>query len=147
MESSNLALFVGSLLQLAIIFLGQPAIYAVIGTTTARILAQTGYSKEINGVIAWFVLIFCAVGSAWAGHLFLSNDPVFIFGAIVGAITLLLSGALHVLRPYLIYLDWVEAHVFNVVLTAPAPVAAPAPGEAASDEHATAPLPTVNDGR
>jgi hypothetical protein len=110
-------------LQLALIFLAQPTVYAVIGTTTARILAQSGYSEVANGIIAWIVLIGCAVGSAWAGHLFLSNDPIFIFGTIVGAITLLLSGALHSLRPYLIYLDWVEQHVFNVVPPSPQQIA------------------------
>lgn len=102
-------------LQLLLIFLGQPAVYALVGTTVARILAQSGYSKEANGAIAWVVLVGCAIGSAWAGHLFLSNDPIFILGTIIGAITLLLSGALHSLRPYLIYLDWVEQHVFNIV--------------------------------
>lgn len=112
-------------LQLLLIFLAQPAIYAVIGTTTARILAQSGFSEVANGIIAWVVLIACAIGSAWAGHLFLSNDPIFIFGVLVGAITLLLSGALHELRPYLIYLDWVESHIFNVVPPSPQQIATP----------------------
>jgi hypothetical protein len=120
-------------LQLFLLFLAQPTVYALIGTTTARILSQTGYSKEANGMIAWAVLIVCAVGSAFAGHMFLSNDPVFILGAVIGAITLLLASGLHTLRPYLIYLDWVEGHVFNVV-----PPPAPAP-----DSNATAPLAAV----
>lgn len=120
-------------LQLLLIFLAQPAVYAIVGTTTARILAQAGFTPTVNGVIAWGVLVVAAVGSAWAGHMFLSNDPVFILGAIVGAITLLLSGGLHELRPYLIYLDWVESHVFNVVLPGPQ---LPAP----EDKNATAPL-------
>jgi len=105
--------------QLIIIFLAQPAIYAVIGTTTARILAQDGFSKDVNGGIAWVVLVGCAAGSAWAGHEFISNDPIFILGVIVGAITLLLSGALHRVWHYLLYLDWVEAHVFNVIKSMP----------------------------
>lgn len=134
-------------LQLALIFLAQPAVYALIGTTTARILAQTGYSKEANGAIAWGVLILSAIGSAFAGHLFLSNDPVFILGAIIGAITLLLASGLHELRPYLVYLDWVEVHIFNVVPAPVSQVAAPAPAQAmAEDDNATVPLPVV-DGR
>ncbi len=116
-----------SVLQILIIFLGQPAVFAIIGTTTARILAQDGFSEQINGAIAWVVLVGSAIGSAWAGHEFISNDPIFILGVVVGAITLLLSGAFASVRPYLIYLDWIETHIFNIV---------PVPAQSADEESA-----------
>jgi hypothetical protein len=118
-------------LQLLIILLAQPAIYAVIGTTAARILAQDGFSEGVNGAIAWIILVGCAGTSAWVSNQFVSTDPFFILGVFSGAMTLLLSGALHGLRPYLVYLGWVESHIFNVIPVPPSGPTAAAQEEAA----------------
>lgn len=97
--------------QIAILL---PILLSLIGTTTSRILAQSGYSQQVNGVIAWVVVIASAVLCAVIDGK-LIGDAYGIMSAVIGFVTLLISGALVSLRPYLIYLDWIETHIFNVI--------------------------------
>lgn len=101
------------LYQIAII-LATPTVASVIGTSVAALLAQDGFPDIVNGVIAWAVLLICAVASAYTGGQ-LVGDPAHIVGAIEGVATLLISGGLAALKPYLAYLNFLETYLFRIV--------------------------------
>lgn len=98
-------------------YLGQAGISAVVGTSVSRILAQDGFPKLVNAIIAYIVLLVMATANAYVtfSNLHFAGGVNAFAGLLVGAITLLLSGALASLKPYLLYLNFLESHIFNVV--------------------------------
>jgi len=101
-----------------------PVAYSLIGTSVGKVLAQDGFSREMNGAIAWLVVVLCAIGTAYLSHQII-GDPYAIGSTIIGIITLLISGGLSSIKPYLIYLDFLQTHVFNIVPKSPVNQAVP----------------------
>lgn len=101
---------------------GLPVIYSFVSTTLAKLVAQDKWSKEANAVLVYGVVIVCAVLGAFAhGQLVYVpnaslNDAVNMLVNIgMLALTLVLTGPLMALKPYMLMLNAVQANLFNVV--------------------------------
>lgn len=102
-----------------------PVLTPLVGSSVAAILAQHRWPAWVNDTIAWVVLLLVAGGDMWANSQF-SGGWVEIVADAVQAITLLSSGWLVKLSPWLIWLSWLQSHLFNLVplfeqLNRPAP--------------------------
>ncbi len=112
--------------------IAMPLICSLLGSSLSGILAQDGFPEWANGLIAWLVLILASIGSAYAAHGLNGSLDGFLH-AVIAAATLLLSGGLSSLKPWLLWLDFLQSHVFNVVK----------PTIVASDPYVTAKRPVV----
>jgi len=97
-----------------------PLLLPLFGTSVAALLSQDGFPQPANDIIAFAALLACAIISAYAAGQ-LSGDPTGIVAAIVGAMTLLIQGALHNLTPYVSYLSALQS--LSVVKARPAQLA------------------------
>jgi len=114
-------------LQQLLPLLTLPVVFALVGSSVAKILSQDGFAPWANDLIAWSVLVLSAVLSAYAAHQ-LTGDPYQIAAVLVGTATLLVSGGLSSLKPWLIWLDFLQQYVFPVIKSreaAPAPLSEP----------------------
>lgn len=130
----NLSLLLTSLLS--------PAALSVVGSTLSGILAQDGFPKWLNGLIAWIVLLAAAVASVIVANHFDSFSG--FIDAVIAAVSLLLSGGLHSLKPWTDgWLAWVQSHLFNIVKAPAAALSGPrlATGGRASSAYAPGATP------
>ena len=112
-------------LQSALLIL-LPVLTPLIGTSIAAIISQHNWPVWFSDGLAWFVLLAFAGGDMWANGQFAGGW----FAIIVDAeqtITLLSSGWLVKLDPWLIWLNWLQSNLFNLVplfedLTKPPPI-------------------------
>lgn len=98
----------------AIILIMLPVFTPLVGSSMAAILAQDNWPTWANDTIAWAVLLLFAGGDMWANSQ-LSGGWVVIVADGVQAVTLLSSGWLVKLSPWLIWLQWLQANLFNLV--------------------------------
>lgn len=98
--------------QAIIIFL--PVLTPLIGSSIAAILAQDHWHGAINDGIAWVVLLAVAALDMWANGQF-SGGWVMVVADLVQIVSLLSSGWLIKLTPWLIWLSWLQSNVFNIV--------------------------------
>ncbi|SRR6266568_2889724 len=96
--------------QLLVLVLS-PLVLAFIGDTTASILKQDGFDKYSpiwNELIAWMVVLLFAVLSVIADNQF-NGGLNTVADATIAAFSLLVSGALKSLKPWLTFTDWLQA--------------------------------------
>lgn len=98
----------------AIILILLPVLTPLVGSSMAAILAQDNWPTWANDTIAWAVLLLFAGGDMWANSQ-LSGGWVVIVADGVQVVTLLSSGWLVKLAPWLIWLQWLQANLFNLV--------------------------------
>jgi hypothetical protein len=91
-----------------------PVLGPLVGSTAAAILAQDHWDIRINDAIAWVVLLSFAGINLWASNELTQGFSVAI-NASVAIISVLTSGALSKLKPWLIWLSWVQSNVFDLV--------------------------------
>ena len=111
-------------LQSALLIL-LPVLTPFVGSSVAAILAQRTWPLWFKDGLAWFILLLFAGGDMWANSQF-AGGWVTITADAVQAITLLSSGWLVKLDPWLIWLNWLQSNLFNLVplfedLSKPAP--------------------------
>lgn len=103
-----------------------PLITPLVGTSVAAIIAQNHWPAWANDTLAWAILLLFAGGDMWANSQF-AGGWVTIAADAVQAITLLSSGWLVKLDPWLTWLNWLQGNLFNLVplfedLSKPMPV-------------------------
>src|SRR2546423_15625003 len=98
-----------------------PVLMPFLGDTLASILAQDGFPRELNNIIAWLFLILAAVATAFASNLLTGNANQLI-GVVAGIIQLLLSGPLTSLKPWVNLTALLQSKAFNVVPATPGAV-------------------------
>lgn len=98
----------------SVLLLILPVLTPLIGSSVAAILAQSRWPVWANDTIAWSVLLIFAGGDMWANSQF-AGGWVMIVADSVQAITLLSSGWLVRLTPWLVWLNFLQANLFNLV--------------------------------
>jgi hypothetical protein len=86
-----------------------PIIMPLIGSSMAALLTQSHWRPWVNDAIAWLVLLGCAALNVWLSNQLIGGVPQ-IVDAIIAAVTVLVSGPLTKLRPWLAWLDWLQSH-------------------------------------
>lgn len=97
-----------------------------IGSTVSAILEQDKFPTLLNDALAWLVLVGCAIANGFATHqltigLLASSSIQTMASVVAGAVTLLISGPLHSLSPWLNWRDFLRVNLFNIAKGAPAP--------------------------
>ncbi len=90
-----------------------PVFLSMIGDGLAAVLAQDGFPQLLNDLIAWVVLIAAALASMFAANQFVPSMPA-IANAFIAAVFLLANGSMGKLKPYLLFLNWLQSNVFDV---------------------------------
>ena len=90
-----------------------PFVLPIVASSVGAIIRQDGFTPQWNAFIAWAAVLLSAAGVAWAEGA-LVGDPLHVASAFCAIGSLLISGALHSLDPYLAYLGWVQSHVLDV---------------------------------
>jgi hypothetical protein len=106
-----------------------PVLTPLIGSSLAAVLAQDNWPAWLNDGIAWFVLLACAGLDLWASNL-LTGGFSAILNAAVAIVTLLASGALVSLKPWLAWLSWLQSNIFDLVPLLNGTTSKPAPANA-----------------
>lgn len=91
-----------------------PVLTPLVGTSVAAILAQSKWPVWANDLIAWLVLLLFAGGDMWANGQFAGGGLAALIDA-EQAITLLSSGWLVKLAPWLTWLTFLQANVFSLI--------------------------------
>jgi hypothetical protein len=97
-----------------ILLIALPLVTPFIGSSLAAILAQDSWPVWLNDGIAWFVLLAASGLDMWANSQF-SGGWITIVADGVQTMTLLSSGWLIKLKPWLTWLNFLQANVFNLV--------------------------------
>lgn len=90
-----------------------PIVLPVVGSSVAAIIRQDGFTPQWNAFIAWAAVLVSALLVGMAENAF-GGDPTHVAATLCAIASLLISGALHSLSPYLAYLSWVQTHVLGV---------------------------------
>lgn len=98
----------------AIIIVILPVVTPFIGSSLAAILAQDHWPAWTNDTIAWLVLLAFSGLDMWANGQF-SSGWLEIAADAIQALTLLSSGWLVKLGPWLVWLNWLQSNVFNLL--------------------------------
>jgi len=91
-----------------------PVLTPLIGSSVAAILAQDHWPVWLNDGIAWLCLCLVAGLDMWANNQFSSGWVMAVADA-VQLITFLASGWLVKLGPWLVWLNWLQSNLFNLV--------------------------------
>lgn len=100
-------------LQSALLIL-LPVLTPLIGSSVAAILAQDKWPVWANDLIAWAILLAFAGGDMYANSQF-TGGWVLIVADGVQVVTFLASGWLVKLGPWLIWLNFLQTNIFNLV--------------------------------
>lgn len=114
------------LVTLLVQFVPLPIAFAVAGTSVGRFLAQQHFPKVVNDLIAFLFVLAAAIVDAIVSHQVSATTNAYnIVSVISGIFTLLVAGPLSSLKPYMVWLDFLQNTLFNVVKpTQPIPTAA-----------------------
>jgi hypothetical protein len=91
-----------------------PVFTPLVGSSVAAILAQDKWPVWANDTIAWVILLAFAGGDMYANSQF-AGGWVIIVADGVQVVAFLSSGWLVKLAPWLIWLSWLQANLFNLV--------------------------------
>lgn len=91
-----------------------PIVTPFIGTTIAAALSQDHWPAWLNDGLAWLVLLTIAAIDMWANGQF-SGGWLEVAGDAIQVLTLISSGWLVKLAPWLLWLSWLQKNVFNLL--------------------------------
>lgn len=97
-----------------------PLLFPYLGDTVAHLLKQRHFPPLVNDLIAWIVLLGAAISEACVEGL-LTGSPNAVIPAVDGLATLLLTGPLTSLSPWLSGMSWVQRVLFNLFPSQPLP--------------------------
>lgn len=94
--------------------LALPFFMPYVADFVASLLQQDGFNQKVNDVFAWAFLILASVGTGIVDNQFFGTPNV-VFNALLSIATLLLSGPLTSLKPWINLTAFVQSKLFNVV--------------------------------
>jgi hypothetical protein len=122
-------------------FVPLPILFAILGTSVGKFLAQQHFPKLVNDLIAFVFVLGAAIFDAFMSHqVSATTDWLNLVSIVSGLFTLLVAGPLSSLKPYMAWLDFLQNAMFNIVK--PPVAVAPPPSTASRVSNAYTPTST-----
>lgn len=122
-----------------------PIFAPMIASSVAAVIAQHQWPGWFNDGLVWLLILAFAVLDVWVNGAFAGATWLTIAGDIVDAIVFLSSGWLVKLDPWLAWLGWLQANVFNVVPLLEGVQTSKLPPASVNPVRAPTPLPLPTD--
>lgn len=126
-------------------FVPLPILFAVLGTSAGKFLAQRHFPRLVNDIIAFVFVLGAAVVDAFASHQVSTQTDWFnLVSTVSGLFTLLLAGPLSSLKPYMVWLSFLQNTVFNIVKPAAPATVVPTTSRVSNAYPGPSPIPLRN---